>query len=160
MNWNEISNRYKNVGKNLIGKTNEGTSGLKDGLGKGSQDLSDIRRTHKVLLRIGFEFLVKSLYLKKGWNIYKFKIRPKDRQIQQFVNLNELELDLGKTMKFEKLIDNIHSVVPSYQDLLNLKSNLHKIREEGNRAIHSDKVDSIELSHVTRLRDNITNLMV
>jgi len=157
MNWIEISNRYKEIGINLIEKTNEGTISTKNGIGQGQQDYSNMKRVHKVLLRMGFEFLIKSLYLSKGWNIYNFKIKPIIR-FEQLANFNESNLDLGKTIDFKILIDKLNLILTDYSGLINLKNKLHKIRKEGNNAIHNDKIQEAEIDWINQIKEEIIKI--
>ena len=154
MNWEKISDRYRDIGLNLIEKTNEGTSGLKKGMAHGVQDYSDMRRTHKILLRVGFEFLLKAMYIKNGWNIYYLKGKSLV-QIKDLHNLNaEPILDLNRTFELSFLANNLSNISIA-SDIQIIKDALKKIIQNGNDAVHKEN----EIENVKELKDKIIKLM-
>ena len=155
--WKEIAERYEKIGLILIENTNEGTLATIRGMDQGLQNLEVLRRKDKVLLRMGFEFLIKSLYIKKRWNIYKFRRNPVIR-ISQINTINECDLRADKTIPFYDLICNLDRVIPNNSEISRIKIELQQIREDGNGAIHSDVCNAVDGTEISSLKSEIIKL--
>ena len=79
MDLRKLSREHRDIGESIIFRTSRKYSGRLGGnfnlLSDKTRDISE--RLNRVLLRVGFELLVKSLYLKEGYNIYKLRNNPK-----------------------------------------------------------------------------------
>jgi len=146
MDFKEISRDFRLVGKSLFDRTKY--SGR---LGKGMRDMHDLapdinKRVDKILLRVGVEFLLKAVYLKDGYNIYRLNNGVKGKnEFDTIQNIGESNLNLESTISFKNLIENM-SGLPSVTVKLvsEIKAVLEDIRKAGNPAVHSHKLNEIK----------------
>lgn len=131
-------NTYRALSKKYFDESKEFF--IKAKLPTGEFDLSKrgtityLKRQHKfrrIFLGLGIEFLIKSLFIKKGYFIFKVK-EP------VIINNWKQSWDLKKTIELCTLIDNLDLVLPDLPNykLKDYKRILHKVRIERNAEIH------------------------
>lgn len=153
VNWNEVSKRYRDIRNALIEKTSEGTHGTKRGSGHGADDRKNIRRTDKILLRVGFEFLLKGLFIKKDYNIYEFEDTK-----NKLIRISDIKLPLditNKTKSFGFLINNLDKVSSNTEKI---KKSLKTIKEEGDVAVHGDEIKENEIEYIKNAQKELNKL--
>lgn len=141
INWNEIQENYKKSAEILMEGTEETRTGLRDGLDKSTEHLKQKRRTEIVRLRMAAEYLIKSLFIKKGYSIFKIK--------NKFLTISDIgspsEIDLDRTHDFSYLIAKLKLIIQDQETLKKLKRGLEDIRKRGNESVHGSDFNDQEI---------------
>ena len=153
INWQEIEEFYKQSSKILMENTEETRTGCKDGLDKSSNHLVQKRRTEIVRLRMATEFLLKALFINKGYCIF----RMKDKFIKIGEIGNQSEIDLDRCHDFSFLISKLKWIIPNKDLLKELKDGLENIRKRGNEVVHGAEFDETVIDNLKIIFNKLEN---
>ena len=148
INWDKIAASYKKCAEILMKKPRETTKNTVNGMSDDALTYEQERRLEIIQLRLAAEFLLKSLYIKKGFCIFK--------TTNEILKIDKLppEIDMHITFDFYVLIERMSSLgVP---DTNQLKDGLHQIRKKGNDAVHGHEFDD---SVIINARNTLEALM-
>lgn len=160
MDLDIIASNYELIGDSIIDRTAKYSRGIgNSSFRKMSDKINGVsERADKIFLRVGIEFLIKSIYLRDGINI--FNLKKSKNWFGKIEDIGKSNLIIDRTIGLYYLLKNFGKLpsVPK-ETLTEIEDGLENIRLAGDPAVHSFELSEIEPEKVNLIRSRLSQIL-
>ncbi len=153
-----LANRLRTDAILFINKSSEIK---KEGFSKDIRKIVNDEHCSRIFIGVGVEYLLKCLYVRNGFNVYKAKLKePISLNIDQ-LNPSDVIETTENTFSLSKLSKHLESVVPeiNQSNIGEIKESLEIVRFWRNHSVHFGGGVTVNSSHLIQVSDTIETLM-